>query len=85
MFCFCLFASLFFTFFVSLSTPMNKQYEAEIIFINIYKYDDLLSRPERGGGGGHLGIFWVGMCVPPVTPNCHPVLKKNSPKIDTPF
>ena len=40
---------------------------------------------KGGGGGGHLGIFWVGMCVPPVTPNCHPVLKKNSPKIDTPF
>ena len=32
--------------------------------------------PGRGGGG-HLGIFLVGMC-------CRG-LKKNSPKIDTPF
>ena len=39
----------------------------------------------RGEGGGHLGIFWVGMCRPPGTSNWHPVLKKNSPKIDTPF
>ena len=36
------------------------------------------------GGGGALGYFLDG-CVPPGTPNWHPVLKKNSPKIDTPF
>ena len=34
--------------------------------------------------GGHLGIF-LGGYVPPGTPNWHPVLKKISPKIDTPF
>ena len=34
--------------------------------------------------GGHLGIFWGGY-VPRGTPNWHPVLKTNSPKIDTPF
>ena len=34
--------------------------------------------------GGHLGIFWVGMCRPG-PPNWHPVLEKISPKIDTPF
>ena len=35
-------------------------------------------------GGEHLGIFPVGY-VPPKTPNWHPVLKKISPKTDTPF
>ena len=34
--------------------------------------------------GGALGYF-LGGYVPPGTPNWHPVLKKNSPKIDTPF
>ena len=42
----------------------------------------VIARP--GGGGGDLGIF-LGGYVPPGTPNWHPVLKKNSPKIDTPF
>ena len=40
-----------------------------------------------GGGctpGGAFGYF-LGGYVPPGTPNWHPVLKKNSPKIDTPF
>ena len=35
-------------------------------------------------GGGALGYF-LGGYVPPGTPNWHPVLKKISPKIDTPF
>ena len=35
-------------------------------------------------GGGALGYF-LGGYVPPGTPNWHPVLKRNSPKIDTPF
>ena len=35
-------------------------------------------------GGGALGYFGGGY-VPPGTPNWHPVLKKNCPKIDTPF
>ena len=26
--------------------------------------DYLAYTPPRGGGGGHLGIFWVGMCRP---------------------
>ena len=34
--------------------------------------------------GGALGYF-LGGYVPSGTPNWHPVLKKNSPKIDTPF
>ena len=34
--------------------------------------------------GGALGYF-LGGYLPPGTPNWHPVLKKNSPKIDTPF
>ena len=34
--------------------------------------------------GGALGYF-LGWYVPPGTPNWHPVLKKISPKIDTPF
>ena len=36
------------------------------------------------GGEGALGYFWGGY-VPPGTPNWHPVLKKISSKIDTPF
>ena len=36
------------------------------------------------GGGGALGYF-LGGYVPPGTPNWHPVLKKISPEIDTPF
>ena len=40
--------------------------------------------PKGVGGGGALGYF-LGGYVPPGTPNWHPVLKKNSPKIDTPF
>ena len=43
------------------------------------------SVPREGGGGrGPLGYFFGGY-VPPGTPNWHPVPKKNSPKIDTPF
>ena len=42
--------------------------------------------PGEGGGalGGALGVF-LGGYVPPGTPNWHHVLKKISPKIDTPF
>ena len=36
------------------------------------------------GGGGALGYF-LGGYLPPGTPNWHPVPKKISPKIDTPF
>ena len=36
------------------------------------------------GGGGALGYFSGGY-VPPGTSNWHPVLKKISPEIDTPF
>ena len=39
---------------------------------------------EGPGGGGALGYF-LGGYVPPRTPNWYPVLKKISPKIDTPF
>ena len=35
-------------------------------------------------GGGALAYFSGGY-VPPGTPNWHPVVKKNSPEIDTPF
>ena len=34
--------------------------------------------------GRDVGYF-LGGYLPPGTPNWHPVLKKNSPKIDTPF
>ena len=36
------------------------------------------------GGGGAIGYF-LGGYVLPGTPNWHSVLKKISPKIDTPF
>ena len=35
--------------------------------------------------GGESWVFLLGGYVPPGTTNWHPVLKKNSPKIDTPF
>ena len=41
-------------------------------------------RIHPGGRGGALGYF-LGGYVPPGTPDWHPVLKKNSPKIDTLF
>ena len=47
----------------------------------------LLPEHARGSfctGGGALGYF-LGGYVPSGTPNWHPVLKKKSPKIDTPF
>ena len=40
--------------------------------------------PSPNGGGGALRYFLVGH-VPAGTPNWQPVLKKISPKIDTPF
>ena len=43
-----------------------------------------LCTPEQSNPGGALGYF-LGGYVPPGTPNWYPVLKKNSPKIDTPF
>ena len=50
-----------------------------------YKLYLFANHPAGGTpGGGALGYFWGGY-VPPGTPNCHPVLKKISPKIDTPF
>ena len=54
------------------------------VVIRVQKVKQLgLTRP-RGGGGGTLGYF-LGGYVPPGNPNWHPVLKKISPKIDTPF
>ena len=41
------------------------------------------SKSARSPGGG--GGYFLGGYVPPGTPNWHPVLKKNSPKIDIPF
>ena len=40
--------------------------------------------PGRGGGEGHWGIFWTGMCRPGLQ-NGTPFQKEISPKIDTPF
>ena len=52
-----------------------------------------VSSPRPGGWGGALGYFWGGyvppgtrsLWAPAGTPNWHPVLKKVSPKTDTPF
>ena len=43
-----------------------------------------VARKSGRGGGGALGYF-LGVYVPPGTPNWHPILEKISPKIDTPF
>ena len=56
----------------------------------IYDYMQLLLYSDKSNwellvpGEGALGYF-LGGYVPPGTPDWHPVLKKNSPKIDTPF
>ena len=47
----------------------------------VQKYD--LTRRCRPGGGAL--VYFLGGYVPPGTPNWHPVLKKNSAKIDSPF
>ena len=52
--------------------------QTQCVSITIAKLDKI------PGGGGVLGYF-LGGYVPPGTPNWHPVLKKISPKIDTPF
>ena len=49
-----------------------------------YKLYLFANHPVAPPGGGALEYF-LGGYVPPGTPNCHPVLKKISPKIDTPF
>ena len=49
-----------------------------------YKLYLFANHPVAPPGGGGTWVFFGGY-VPPGTPNCHPVLKKISPKIDTPF
>ena len=61
----------------------------EVLFhiINIVLYVFVIPRTllyRSRGAGGALG-YLLGGYVPPGTPNWHPVLKKISPKIDTPF
>ena len=51
--------------------------------VNSLSLLNMTFRQARGRGGA-LGYFWGGY-VPPGTPNWHPVLKKISPKTDTPF
>ena len=52
----------------------------DILMTSSYGQNCLWPEPP-GGGRGHLGIFWVGMCRPGLQIGT----KKNSPKIDTPF
>ena len=49
-----------------------------------HHHHDILDMVVETGVGGTLGNI-LGGYVPPRTPNWHPVLKKISPKIDTPF
>ena len=58
---------------------IHKLYFLEDLFRDVLHEHTLYSR-----GGGALAYF-LGGDVPPGTPNWHPFLKKNSPKIDTPF
>ena len=62
---------------------MGRQYNA-MPRINLFEYSLSTVLDTRGGGGGGAGYF-LGGYVPPGTTNWHPVLKKISPKIDTPF
>ena len=50
-----------------------------------YNYSDSGGTLEKLNPGGAGTWIFLGGCVPPGTPNWHPVLKKISPKIDTPF
>ena len=64
-----------------------KELNAQVIEISTClrtSLDSLAIIPLGGGGGGALGYF-LGGYVRPGTSNWHPVLKKNSPKIDTPY
>ena len=61
----------------SLSNDGGDVNENGIKVIGLDKKKNNFARASRGGGA--LGIFLGG------TPNWHPLLKKNSPKIDTPF
>ena len=58
------------------------------VYIKLYnatKIKDCSVKTVKGlNPGGALGYF-LGGYVPPGTPNWHPFLKKNSPKIDTPL
>ena len=59
---------------------VNKLQEERMINeTDVSEYSRLTLKP-----GGALGYF-LGGYVPPGTSNWHPVLKKISPKIDTPF
>ena len=76
-----------------LSSQLSRRTRAETLatqaksnstsLLNSSDYGDFLVYLAPGGGG-HLGIFRGGY-VPPGTPSWHPVLKKISPQIDTPF
>ena len=61
----------------------DKIHDAEVQLGNREHYQQL-EAPMVKTPGGALGYF-LGGYVPPGTPNWHPVLKKISPKIDTPF
>ena len=74
-----------------LSSQLSRRTRAETLatqaksnstsLLNSSDYGDFLVYLAPGGA---LGYFSGGY-VPPGTPNWHPVLKKISPKIDTPF
>ena len=36
----------------------------EMVSYKLYLFANHPVAPRGGGGGGHLGIFWVGMCRP---------------------
>ena len=63
---------------------LDNVYYAGYYLIAVITEPSLAAVAIPGGGGGALGYF-LGGYLPPGTPNWHPVLKKNSPKIDTPF
>ena len=72
-------------FMLAVARPTNKKIN---VYYAGYYLIAVITEPSLAAvaipGGGALGYF-LGGYVPPGTPNWHPVLNKNSPKIDTPF
>ena len=62
---------------VSMILSLSMKYRFQL------EYSPPKTRYEPRGGGGHLGIFWVGMYRR--DSKLAPRSKKKSPEIDTPF
>ena len=71
-------------------------YSCRCLMTSVFLYIDRFQRKDfranvlirflrTSPGGGGVLVYFLGGYVPSETPNWHPVLKTNCPKIDTPF